>query len=94
MSLAVNGPWLAISFCPIFYYLGEETNSHLLPTPFQAALESNKDLDTPFLQTEHPQLPQLLLIRLVLQILRPSLDMLQDLNVFLVVRGRSSGSSS
>ncbi|KAK4820156.1 hypothetical protein QYF61_020531 [Mycteria americana] len=63
----------AISSCPITCYLGEETDPHLCTTSFQA---------------KQPQLPQLLLIRLVLQTLHqlrcPSLDSLQHLNVSLV----------
>ncbi|KAK4818276.1 hypothetical protein QYF61_009994 [Mycteria americana] len=66
----------AISSCPIACYLGEETDPHLSTTSFQA---------------KQPQLPQPLLIRLVLQTLHqlrcPSLDTLQHLNVSLVVRG-------
>ncbi|KAK4827946.1 hypothetical protein QYF61_022561 [Mycteria americana] len=54
--------------------------------------ESNKvSLQPPFLQMKQPQLPQPLLIRLVLQTFHqlrcPSLDTLQPLNVFLVVGG-------
>ncbi|KAK4822050.1 hypothetical protein QYF61_008859 [Mycteria americana] len=66
----------AISSCPITCYLGEETDPHLSTTSFQA---------------KQPQLPQPLLIRLLLQTLHqlrcPSLDTLQPLNVSLVVRG-------
>ncbi|KAK4830366.1 hypothetical protein QYF61_010143 [Mycteria americana] len=66
----------AISSCPITCYLGEETNPHLSTTSFQA---------------KQALLPQPLLIRLLLQTLHqlrcPSLDVLQHLNVFLVVRG-------
>ncbi|KAK4821930.1 hypothetical protein QYF61_004933 [Mycteria americana] len=66
----------AISSCPITCYLGEETDPHLATTSFQA---------------KQPQLPQPLLISLVLQTLHqlrcPSLDTLQPLNVSLVVRG-------
>ncbi|KAK4829045.1 hypothetical protein QYF61_001850 [Mycteria americana] len=66
----------AISSRPITCYLGEETNPHLSTASFQA---------------KQPQLPQPLLIRLVLQTLHqlrcPSLDSLQHLNVSLVVRG-------
>ncbi|KAK4826382.1 hypothetical protein QYF61_008053 [Mycteria americana] len=65
-----------ISSCPITCYLGEETDPHLTTTSFQAT---------------QSQLPQPLLIRLVLQTLHqlrcPSLDTLQHLNVSLVVRG-------
>ncbi|KAK4819036.1 hypothetical protein QYF61_024401 [Mycteria americana] len=66
----------AISSCPITCYLGEETNPHLSTTSFQA---------------KQSQLPQPLLIRLLLQTLHqlrcPSLDTLQHLNVSLVVGG-------
>ncbi|KAK4830233.1 hypothetical protein QYF61_009300 [Mycteria americana] len=66
----------AISSCPITCYLGEETDPHLSTTSFQA---------------KQSQLPQLLLIRLVLQTLHhlrcPSLHTLQHLNVSLVVGG-------
>ncbi|KAK4817943.1 hypothetical protein QYF61_003373 [Mycteria americana] len=82
----------AISSCPITCYLGEETDPHLSTTSFQVAVDSNKvSPQPPFLQAKQPQLPQLLLIRLVLQTLHqlrcPSLDMLQPLNVSLVVGG-------
>ncbi|KAK4816062.1 hypothetical protein QYF61_011070 [Mycteria americana] len=66
----------AISSCPITCYLGEETDPHLSTTSFQA---------------KQSQLPQPLLIRLLLQTLHqlrcPSLDTLQHLNVPLVVGG-------
>ncbi|KAK4817687.1 hypothetical protein QYF61_025779 [Mycteria americana] len=66
----------AISSCPITCYLGEETDPHLSTASFQA---------------KQPQVPQPLLIRLVLQTLPqlhcPSLDTLQPLNVPLVVGG-------
>ncbi|KAK4810446.1 hypothetical protein QYF61_004226 [Mycteria americana] len=66
----------AISSRPIPCYFGEETDTHLATTSFQA---------------KQPQFPQPLLIRLVLQTLHqlrcPSLDTLQHLNVSLVVRG-------
>ncbi|KAK4825736.1 hypothetical protein QYF61_002175 [Mycteria americana] len=66
----------AISSCPITCYLGEETDPHLSTTSFQA---------------KQSQLPQPILIRLVLQTLHqlccPSLDTLQHLNVSLVVGG-------
>ncbi|KAK4817835.1 hypothetical protein QYF61_000670 [Mycteria americana] len=82
----------AISSCPITCYLGEETDPHLSTTSFQAVVESNKvSPQPPFLQAEQPQLPQLLLIRLLLQTLHqlrcPSRDTLQHLNVSLVVGG-------
>jgi len=55
----------AIASRPVAGYLGEETNSHLT-TPFcQGAVESEKvSPQPPLLQTEQPQLPQSLLIRL------------------------------
>ncbi|KAK4822849.1 hypothetical protein QYF61_020649 [Mycteria americana] len=66
----------AISSRPTTRYLGEETDPHLSTTSFQA---------------KQSQLPQPLLIRLVLQTLHqlrcPSLDTLQPLNVSLVVGG-------
>ncbi|KAK4829526.1 hypothetical protein QYF61_005165 [Mycteria americana] len=66
----------AISSCPITCYLGEETDPHLSTTSFQA---------------KQSQLPQPLLIRLLLQTLHqlrcPSLYALQHLNVPLVVGG-------
>ncbi|KAK4814202.1 hypothetical protein QYF61_012439 [Mycteria americana] len=65
-----------ISSCPITCYLGEETDPHLSTTSFQA---------------KQPQLPQPLLIRLLLQTLHqlrcPSLYTLQPLNIPLVVGG-------
>ncbi|KAK4831626.1 hypothetical protein QYF61_018566 [Mycteria americana] len=66
----------AISSCPITCDLGEETDPHLSTASFQA---------------KQSQLPQLLLIRLVLQTLHQlrctSLDTLQHLNIPLVVGG-------
>ncbi|KAK4815135.1 hypothetical protein QYF61_017576 [Mycteria americana] len=66
----------AISSCPITCYLGEETDPHLSTTSFQA---------------KQSQLPQPLLIRLLLQTLHqlrcPSLDTLRYLNIPLVVGG-------
>ncbi|KAK4817963.1 hypothetical protein QYF61_003483 [Mycteria americana] len=82
----------AISSCPITCYLGEETDSHLSTTSFQVVVESDKvSPQPPFLQAKQSQLPQLLLIRLLLQTLHqlrcPPLDTLQHLNVSLVVGG-------
>ncbi|KAK4817862.1 hypothetical protein QYF61_001531 [Mycteria americana] len=82
----------AISSCPITCYLGEETDSHLSTPSFQAVVESDKvSPQPPFLQAKQSQVPQPLLIRLLLQTLHqlccPSLDTLQPLNVSLVVRG-------
>ncbi|KAK4828493.1 hypothetical protein QYF61_026764 [Mycteria americana] len=82
----------AISSHPMACYLGEETDSHLATTSFQAVVESDKvSPQPPFLQAKQSQLPQPLLIRLLLQTLHqlrcPSLDSLQHLNVSLVVGG-------
>ncbi|KAK4811014.1 hypothetical protein QYF61_015718 [Mycteria americana] len=82
----------AISSCPITCYLEEETDPHLSTTSFQVVVESNKvSPQPPFLQAKQSQLPQPLLIRLLLQTLHqlrcPSLDTLQHLNVPLVVGG-------
>ncbi|KAK4832683.1 hypothetical protein QYF61_025144 [Mycteria americana] len=82
----------AICSHPATCYLEEETDPHL-PTPsFQVVEESDKvSPQPPFLQAKQPQLPQPLLISLVLQTLPqlrcPSLDTLQPLNVSLVVGG-------
>ncbi|KAK4830313.1 hypothetical protein QYF61_009818 [Mycteria americana] len=82
----------AISSSPITCYLGEETDPHLSTTSFQVVVESDEvSPQPPFLQAKQSQLPQPLLIRLLLQTLHqlrcPSLDTLQHLNVSLVVRG-------
>jgi len=82
----------AIASRPITGYLGEETNPPLTTTSCQGAVESDKvSPQPPLLQTEQPQLPQPLLISLVLQTPPqprcPSLDTLQPLNVLLGVRG-------
>ncbi|KAK4827485.1 hypothetical protein QYF61_018785 [Mycteria americana] len=82
----------AISSCPMACYLGEETDPHLSTTSFQAVVESDEvSPQPPFLQAKQSQLPQPLLIRLLLQTLHqlrcPSLDTLQYLNIPLVVGG-------
>ncbi|KAK4816763.1 hypothetical protein QYF61_022761, partial [Mycteria americana] len=79
----------AISSCPITCYLGEETNPHLSTTSFQVVVESDEvSPQPPFLQAKQSQLPQPLLIRLLLQTLHqlrcPSLYTLQYLNIPLV----------
>jgi len=57
----------AIASRPFAGYLGEETNTHLTTPSCQGAVESHKvPPRPPLLQTEQPQLPQLLLVRLVL----------------------------
>ncbi|KAK4806245.1 hypothetical protein QYF61_013389 [Mycteria americana] len=77
----------AISSGPITCYLGEETD----PTSLQPPFSNKVSPQPPFLQAKQPQLPQPLLIRLLLQTLPqlrcPSLDTLQHLNVPLVVGG-------
>ncbi|KAK4814017.1 hypothetical protein QYF61_004647 [Mycteria americana] len=77
----------AISSHPITCYLGEETDPTSLHPPFSDKVSPQP----PFLQAEQPQVPQPLLIRLLLQTLHqlrcPSLDTLQPLNVPLVVGG-------
>ncbi|KAK4824504.1 hypothetical protein QYF61_015902 [Mycteria americana] len=81
-----------ISSCPITCYLGEETDPHLSTTSFQVVVESDEvSPQPPFLQAKQSQLPQPLLIRLLLQTLHqlrcPSLHTLQYLNIPLVVGG-------
>ncbi|KAK4832598.1 hypothetical protein QYF61_024389 [Mycteria americana] len=82
----------AISSHPITCYLGEETDPLLATTSFRVVVESDEvSPQPPFLQAKQSQLPQPLLIRLLLQTLHqlrcPSLDTLQHLNVSPVVRG-------
>ncbi|KAK4807532.1 hypothetical protein QYF61_003321 [Mycteria americana] len=71
---------------------GRRDRPHLSTPSFQAVVESDEvSPQPPFLQAKQSQLPQPLPISLVLQTLPqlrcPSLDTLQPLNVFLVVRG-------
>ena len=88
----------AISSCPISSHLTEETITHLTTTSFQVVVESYKVSSQPsFLQTQQPQFPQPLLVRLMLQAPHqlgcPSLDMLcrvrrlEDLAMSRKVRG-------
>ena len=82
---------MAVSSGPVCC-LGEEAKPLLLTASLQEAVEcSEVSSEPPLLQTEQSQLPQLLLIRLVLQTPHqfccPSLDTFQGLNVFLVLRG-------
>jgi len=57
----------AMASRPITSYLGEETNTCLTTTSFQVVVESNKVSPQPsLLQAKQPQLPQSLLLRLVL----------------------------
>ena len=72
--------------------LGEEAKSLLITTSLQEVVECNNiSSEPPLLQTNQTQLPQLLLIRFVLQTAHqlccPPLDMLQGFDVFLTVRG-------
>ena len=56
-----------ISSRPVTSYLGEETNTHLTTTSFQVVVERKMvPPQPPLVLTKQPQLPQLLLIRLVL----------------------------
>jgi len=78
----------AIASCLITSLLGEESNTHLTTTSSQVVVESDKvPPQPPLLQTEQPQLPQPLHIRLVLQTRPqprcPSLDTLQPSMSFL-----------
>ena len=82
----------AISCHPIASYLGEETSTRITTTSFQVVVESDKVRpQPPLLQTEQPQFPQPHPIRLVIRALlypcSSSLDTLQQLNVFPIVRG-------
>jgi len=72
----------AISSHPITRYLGEETTTCLTTTSFQVVVESDKvPPQPPFLQTEHPQLPQPLLIRLVYSDIKKLLFLLAALYI-------------
>ena len=81
----------AVSSHSVTCYLGQETNAHLFTASFQVIVESKVSPQPPLLQTKQTQLPQLFLIRPVLQTLHqpccPSLDTLQHLNALLVLRG-------
>jgi len=79
----------AIASHPIASYLGEETDTCLTTASFQVVVESDKvPAQPPLLQTKQPQLPQPLLNKTCSLDPSPaSLDMLQNLNIFLVVRG-------
>ena len=82
---------MAISSGPICFP-GEEADPLLVTTSLQKIVVCDEvSHEPPLLQTEQSQLPQPLLIRLVLQTPHqfccPPLDMFQGLNVFLVVRG-------
>ena len=82
----------AICSRPITCYLRKETDTHFTTTSFQVAVENDKvPLQPLFLQTKQSQFPQSLLMRLLLltshQPCSSSLDTLQQLHVFLVVRG-------
>ena len=84
---------MAISLGPVCC-LGEEAKTLLITIPLQEVVECNEvSPEPPLLQTEQSQLPQLLLIRLVLQTPHQfccaSLETFQGPNIFLVVRGNS-----
>ena len=58
----------AIPSSPVASYTEEEADLHLATTSFQVTVEINTvSLEPPLLQTKQSQLPQLLLITLVLQ---------------------------
>ena len=67
----LNLPWHNLRPFPLLLSLvklGEETNTWLTTTSFQIVVESNKVTpQPPLLQNKQPHLPQLLLVRLVLQ---------------------------
>ena len=77
----------------------EETEPHLTTTSLQVVMESSKvSPERPLLQAEQFQLPQPLLVRLVLQTSHqppcPSLDMFQGLSVLLAVIPLASSQKS
>ncbi|RMC15196.1 hypothetical protein DUI87_07378 [Hirundo rustica rustica] len=71
----------------------KKAGHHLVTPSFQGVVEGKKVIsESPILETKDAHLPQLVLMRFVLQILHqlsgcPSLDTLQHPNVLLVVRG-------
>ena len=68
--------------------MGEEAGSHLDTASLQVVVESDKVTpEPPLLETEQSQLPQPFLVRNPHQFHWHSLDTLQGLSVFLVVRG-------
>ena len=86
----------AIPSSPIASYMREEANPQFTATSLKVVTERDKVSPMPpLLWTEQSQFPQLLPKRLVLQtphqIHCPSLDMLQSISVFLVVRGQELG---
>jgi len=91
-NIQPESPWHNLKPLPLILSPGEEANTHLTTTSFQAVIESNKvSPEPPLLQNEQSQLPQSFPIRPVLQIfhsfIAPTLNMLQCLSAFLVVRG-------
>ena len=83
----------AVPSCPVAYYLVKETHPQLSAPFFHVVVEGDEvSPQPPLLLTKQPQFPQPLLLQHVLQTLHQlhclsSLDTLQHLNVFLVVRG-------
>lgn len=76
----------AVTSCPITHCLGADPDPpHLHPLSFQIVREKGSP-EPPFLQAEHPQISQLLLIGLH-QTCCPSLQWFQHLNVFLEIKG-------
>lgn len=83
---------MAISSSPIISYLKEEANPILITIFLQEVVECHKvSPEPPLLQTQQPELPQVLFLRLVLQALHqfccPFLDTLQGHDVLCVMRG-------
>ena len=88
----INFPWCKMRPFPLASYMIEEADPHLAIISLQIVVESNKiSQKPPLLQTEQSQFPQSFPIRLALQTSHqlhcPSLNMLQDFNVFPVLRG-------
>ena len=72
--------------------MGEDNDSHLTTASLQEVIESNNvSLEPPLLQTKQPQFSQPFPPKTCApdpsQLHCPSLDTLQGLNVFLVIRG-------
>ncbi|KAK4830944.1 hypothetical protein QYF61_014403 [Mycteria americana] len=90
LILNLNLPWCNLRpFLLVLLLVSGRRDRH--PPRYNLLSESDKvSPQPPFLQAKQPQLPQPLLIRLLLQTLHqlrcPSLDTLQHLNVSLVVR--------
>lgn len=60
-------PWCSLRLCPVTCYLGEELDSHLAAPSYQGVVENKKVTPGPSLLQVKTQLPQPLLITLVIQ---------------------------